>query len=196
MQNPTDRVDPDGAAFFSYADWEMMSNRSLLSPFNLGSIAGGYQGNTADIQSGYYVWKNTQTYNEKWINSSYNTPPTSGNAATPEKLKKFATDAAKQYIANNPGKGAVYGTRGHTYVETLIKEQKWNNIGIEQSYKDKNSVAYGTKGSVRLDIVLFNSNHLPVYAIDLKFGFSPLTQKRIDEINKHLPNPIHIDQVP
>lgn len=71
-QNPTNRIDPDGATDFCHADWEMMSNRSLLSPYNLGSIAGGLRGNTAGIQSGYGAWKTAQAYNERWINSPYN----------------------------------------------------------------------------------------------------------------------------
>ena len=72
MQNPSNRVDPDGEAYFSYADWDMLSNRSFTSPLNLGSIAGGYQGNTADIRSDYNVWKRAQAYEEAWINSPYN----------------------------------------------------------------------------------------------------------------------------
>lgn len=72
MQAPTNQIDPDGATDFSLADLEMMSNRSLLSPYNLGSIAGGFRGNTAGIRSGYGVWKATQSYNECWISSPYN----------------------------------------------------------------------------------------------------------------------------
>lgn len=71
MQQPINRGDPNGTDFFEYC-WDEMSNRSFMSPFNLGSIAGGYQGNTADINSSYYVWRGTQNYNEYWINSSYN----------------------------------------------------------------------------------------------------------------------------
>ena len=57
-------------------------------------------------------------------------------------------------------------------------------------------VKYGTAGSVRLDIVLVNSSGIPEYAIDLKFGITPLKQTRIDQINQHLPHPIPIVQVP
>lgn len=71
-QNPTNRIDPDGAADFCHADWAMMSNRSLLSQYDLRSIAGGYQGDTTGISSSYYAWKNTQAYNTRWINSPYN----------------------------------------------------------------------------------------------------------------------------
>lgn len=72
MQNPIARVDPDGAAYFDQATWDMISNRSYTSPLNIGSIAGGYQGNTADISSSYAVWRAAQAYEEAWINSPYN----------------------------------------------------------------------------------------------------------------------------
>lgn len=71
MQQPINRGDPNGTDFFECC-WDEMSNRSLMSPFNLGSIAGGYQGNTAGISSTYATWKGTQAYNERWINSPYN----------------------------------------------------------------------------------------------------------------------------
>ena len=71
-QNPTNRFDPDGATDFCTADWEMMSNRSLLSPYNLSSIAGGFKGNTTNIWSGYEVRSHSMAYEERWISSHYN----------------------------------------------------------------------------------------------------------------------------
>lgn len=196
MQQPINRGDPNGTDFFEYC-WDEMSNRALWSPIHLGAVASAYKGNTSGVWDPNGVWARAMVEEERWINSPYNTSPsTSSNTATPDMLKEVATEAANQYISNNPGKGSVYGTKGHTFVEAEIAKQNWSNVKVEVSYKDGFSVGYGTPGSVRLDAVLFNSCDLPSYAIDLKFGNAPLTQKRIDQINQHLPAPIPIDRVP
>ncbi len=102
MQNPIHRVDPDGAAYFSYADWDMISNRSFFSPLNIGSIAGGYQGNTADINSSYGVWKTAQAYGENWISGTCNN-------ALINATSDPNNPGLPQYQPNDKG---LYGTTG------------------------------------------------------------------------------------
>ena len=103
-QNPTNRIDPDGASDVRQVTWDMMSNRSLLSPFNLSMIACDCLGDTSGINDSYSSWKATQEYDARWVNSGYNAPRiTSGNTATPELIKEVATNAEKEYIENNPG---------------------------------------------------------------------------------------------
>ena len=196
MQQPINRGDPNGTEFFEYC-WDEMSNRSLFSPMHLGFAVPAYKGNTSGVWDPNGVRAGAMAEEERWINSPYNTSGySSGNSVTAGELKQFATDAANRYVTENPGKGAVHGTKGHTYVEAQINANKWSNVATEASYMNGKPVDYGTAGSVRLDIVLLNSNGIPVYAIDLKFGVTPLTQRRIDQINKQLPQPIPIDQVP
>ena len=71
-QNPTNRIDPDGASDVYQINWEMMSNRSLLSSFNLSMIAGDCLGDTSGINDSFSSWKATQEYDARWVNSPNN----------------------------------------------------------------------------------------------------------------------------
>ena len=82
------------------------------------------------------------------------------------------------------GKGAVHGTKIHTEFAKQVK----NKIGLptEVSYKGGRVVRRGTKGSKRVDVVL-GDREKPTAIFDLKTGKAKLTEKRIEQIRKHLP---------
>ena len=169
----------------------------------LGGAGGGfsYSGRCEDISSCASIDRAARAYEEQWTNSLYNTYSdtfkyTCGNNATPEMLKETATKAANKYIEENPGKGAVHGTKGHTYAENEIKQLQWENVKTEVSFKNTKQVDYGTPGSIRLDVVIVDGFGRPTYAIDFKFGNAPLTQTRINQILQNLPTKITIEKVP
>ena len=169
----------------------------------LGGAGGGfsYSGRCEDISSCASIDRAARAYEEQWTNSLYNTYSdtfkyTCGNNATPEMLKETATKAANKYIEENPGKGPVHGTKGHTYAENEIKQLQWENVKTEVSFKNTKQVDYGTPGSIRLDVVIVDGFGRPTYAIDFKFGNAPLTQTRINQILQNLPTKITIEKVP
>ena len=52
-----------------------------------------------------------------------------------------------------PGRGPVYGTRAHSAFRAEVEALRRSNLRAEVSYKNGTPVRYGTKGSVRLDVV-------------------------------------------
>jgi len=106
-------------------------------------------------------------------------------SAAQDLLSRLASDAADEV---GPGRGAVYGTRVHTAFAQLIREMlPSDEFSSEVSYvKDRGVVAYGTPGSVRLDVVLGNPEE-PTAVFDLKTGSATLTQARIAQILSQLP---------
>ena len=53
------------------------------------------------------------------------------------------------------------------------------NLHTEISYMNQGVVDYGTRGSVRYDVVLTNSDFEPIMAWDFKTGSATLTDRRI-----------------
>lgn len=101
MQQPINRVDPNGTDFFECI-WDEMSNRSLFSPMHLGAVATAYKGNTSGVWDPNGVWTRAMTEEERWINSDNN-----------NELINATCDLNKpgspQYQPNANG---LYGTKG------------------------------------------------------------------------------------
>ena len=114
----------------------------------------------------------------------------------PDELKIIATNITNRIMEENPGSGPSHGTLIHKLVEAEIMSLGYDNVRVEVSYLNGEEVTYGTPGSKRLDIVLFDRSGMPIYALDIKTNSAKLTDKRIEEINEHLPNPIQIDRIP
>lgn len=86
-----------------------------------------------------------------------------------------------------PGSGAVHGTRVHTAFADEVAALGRINVFSEVSYLNGQVVPYGTRGSVRLDVVV-GSPSAPAAIYDLKTGSAVLTTRRADRIRSHLPD--------
>ncbi|HTD06251.1 RHS repeat-associated core domain-containing protein [Undibacterium sp.] len=85
-----------------------------------------------------------------------------------------------------PGRGPVYGTRVHSAFENEVNALGKDNVHTEVSYLNGQVVPYGTKGSVRLDVVNGPVN-APISVYDLKTGSAALTPARIQQIQSNIP---------
>jgi hypothetical protein len=96
--------------------------------------------------------------------------------------------AAAQRAAQTvgPGSGSVYGTKVHSAFENEVNALGKENVHTEVSYLNGQVVPYGTKGSVRLDVVNGPVN-APVSVFDLKTGSASLTPARIQQIQSNIP---------
>ena len=56
------------------------------------------------------------------------------------------------------------------------------NLAIEISYKNGEIVSYGTKGSIRFDVLQYNQKGVPIAAWDFKTGSATLTTTRIEQM--------------
>jgi RHS repeat-associated protein len=101
-------------------------------------------------------------------------------------LQLLQNIAQRAQILMGPGSGAVYGTRVHTIFSTEIKALGRSDLLTEVSYLNGELVKYGTRGSVRVD-VLEGTEEAPRAIYDLKTGTAKLTAKQIEKIRKHLP---------
>jgi hypothetical protein len=83
-------------------------------------------------------------------------------------------------------RGPVYGTRAHTAFAEEVNALGRSDLSTEVSYMNGRIVPYGTKGSVRLDVVE-GSPTAPTAVYDLKTGSATLTPDRINQIRANLP---------
>jgi RHS repeat-associated protein len=99
-----------------------------------------------------------------------------------------AANKAPQTIG--PGSGNVWGTRVHGEMANVLKQStaaKVLNLKPEVSYKGGAVARYGSAGSSRADVIR-GSQSRPGAVWDLKTGKAGLTQGRINQIRKELPN--------
>ena len=110
-----------------------------------------------------------------------------GAAAAATSLTDDLTAAAQRAAQSvGPGRGPVYGTKVHSAFEREVNALGKNDVHTEVSYLNGQIVPYGTKGSVRLDVVNGPVNS-PNAVYDLKTGSATLTPARIQQIQSHLP---------
>jgi sulfite reductase beta subunit-like hemoprotein len=64
-------------------------------------------------------------------------------------------------------------------------------LQTEVSYLGRTRVPYGTKGSIRIDVLDTTTNT----AYDYKFGRTGLTQREIQNIQTHGPRGISVEEV-
>ena len=84
--------------------------------------------------------------------------------------------------ANVQGNGAVAGTHKHTAFASEVSNLGNSNLRTEVSYINGQEVPYGTKGSIRFDVIQFGPDGTPVAAWDLKTGAAVLTESRIEQM--------------
>jgi hypothetical protein len=105
-------------------------------------------------------------------------------------LDDLAGAANRAATSVGPGRGAVYGTRVHSAFADELRALGRSDVFSEVSYLNGDVVAYGTRGSVRLDAVV-GSPGAPSAIYDLKTGSAALTPGRIAQIRWNLPPGFH-----
>ena len=80
------------------------------------------------------------------------------------------------------GTGPVAGTQKHTAFATEVNALANNSLATEISYKNGEIVPYGTKGSIRFDVLQYNPQGVPIAAWDFKTGSATLTATRIEQM--------------
>ncbi len=98
----------------------------------------------------------------------------------------LAGAASRASSTVGPGRGPVYGTNVHTAFADEVAALGRSDLFTEVSYLNGQVVPYGTRGAVRLDVVV-GSPSAPTAIWDLKTGSAALTQARIAQIQSHLP---------
>lgn len=98
----------------------------------------------------------------------------------------LAGAASRASSTVGPGRGPVYGTNVHTAFADEVAALGRTDLFAEVSYLNGQVVPYGTRGAVRLDVVV-GSPSAPTAIWDLKTGSAALTQARIAQIQSHLP---------
>lgn len=106
---------------------------------------------------------------------------------TTEKLRKVL----EQVINSRPeGFGPEYGTQIHYDFANVVKAENLRGIGrtgVEQTFgpdPDNRSVPYGSKGSVRTDVVLRNDIGDVIAIYDVKTGSAKLGPLRVQELRE------------
>ena len=186
--NPVNKEDPTGAI-------------ALTTLILIGSAVFGV---TAALYTGYemrqagYGWDDTIFYSlgagicafgtvyslglsayELYVSCSYyygyNPVTEIGGQSTEQQLESCAAKAN----ASVPGKGPTAGTKKHTAFADNVNNLGNNSLYTEQSYKDGHLVTYGTKGSIRFDVIQVDANGMPIAAWDFKTGGAVLTDSII-----------------
>ncbi|MCL5950928.1 MAG: hypothetical protein M1132_04270 [Chloroflexi bacterium] len=96
-------------------------------------------------------------------------------------------DLATQADRAIDGSGHVAGTLKHTKFSKLVDSLGRSDLNTEISYLNGAPVKYGTRGSIRVDVVQ-GALKAPSAIYDLKTGSGKLTSDRIEQILSHLPN--------
>ena len=89
---------------------------------------------------------------------------------------------AKNANSKVSGSGPVAGTKKHSAFTNEVNNLGDSSLRTEVSYLNGEEVPYGTKGSVRFDVIQYDSKGNPVAAWDFKTGSATLTQSRIEEM--------------
>jgi len=100
--------------------------------------------------------------------------------------ENLSVASARAHQTVGTGRGPVHGTRVHTAFKGEVKASGNPNVVPEQSYLNGRHVPYGTRGSIRVDVVE-GPLDAPTAVWDLKTGGAKLTPARIRQIQQHLP---------
>ncbi len=101
------------------------------------------------------------------------------SASNVEAQLQVCADKANTSVA---GKGPVVGTQKHAVFAEEVNALGNSNLRTEVSYKNGCEVPYGTKGSVRFDVMMYDDVGAPAQAWDFKTGAATLTTSRIAQM--------------
>ena len=178
--NPVSRIDASGTVDYDCYDNDPLDQEDLLK-----TGEGGGSGYVAGIRSSYYAMQNVRAYDRVWRNSSYNTnlqglkPVTQiGGQGDVSAQLQICANTANDKVT---GKGSVAGTYKHNAFSAEVNKLGNSNLRTEVSYLNGKEVTYGTKRSIRFDVMLFNGK-TPIAAWDFKTGAAILTKPRISQM--------------
>ena len=105
----------------------------------------------------------------------------SNNSSTSDVSKQLSRCASN---ANSrvSGRGPVAGTQKHIEFTNEVNNLNNPNLQAEVSYLNGEIVTYGTKGSTRFDVVLYDASGTPIAAWDFKTGSATLSNSRIGQM--------------
>ena len=192
LNNPTNKKDPSGEI--------AISTCILIGSIVVGVLAFGHTAAVSYKYTGKIDWSSAILNGLSWFSLAYSYGTTAYGiylnycdykGLTPTTEVNFnKTQTSLQKCANSvqsSTKGHVSGTKQHTAFAKKVNTLKNKNLKTEVSYKNGKVVKYGTKGSVRLDVVEYDKKGRIVSVYDLKTGNAKLSQKQIKNIQKHLP---------
>ena len=81
-----------------------------------------------------------------------------------------------------PGKGPAVGIKKHTAFASEVNSLGNKSLRTEVSYKNGVEVPYGTKDSIRFDVLQYNTQNQPINAWDFKTGSANLSFSRMEEM--------------
>jgi hypothetical protein len=84
------------------------------------------------------------------------------------------------------GKGRFYGTEVHSEFKKVIDALEMKDVFTEKSYLAGEAAKYGTKDSIRADLVVGPLKE-PMAVFDLKTGNASLSATRVRQIQSQLP---------
>ena len=99
-----------------------------------------------------------------------------GNTPSTSEQLQTCADTANSSVSGN---GHVAGSQKHTVFANEVDALGNPNLRTEVSYLNGSEVQYGTRGSIRFDVLEYNSSGIPIHAYDFKTGSAILTPARV-----------------
>ena len=140
------------------------------------SVCAGFAGFSIAYTGGMSLYQCYQNY--CYLNAI--TPIT--NIGAPTNVANQLQTCANTANSKVTGIGPVAGTQRHTVFAAEVNALANKNLVTEISYKNGEIVPYGTKGSIRFDVLQYNQKGVPIAAWDFKTGSATLTTTRIEQM--------------
>ena len=189
--NPVGYIDPDGNI--------AITTCILIGSIVIGVLAAGHTAAVSYKYTGKIDWNNTLLTGFSWFTLAYSmgmsaygvyvsycnykgyTPVTEISFNNTQKELQKIANSVKTDVT-----GHVSGTKQHTKFAEKVNKLGNKNLRTEVSFLNGKEVSYGTKGSVRLDVVEYDANGKIIAVYDLKTGWAKLTETRIKQIQGHV----------
>lgn len=124
-----------------------------------------------------YIWNERVRCIRKLLHSNGMSPVTQvGNTPSTSEQLQTCADTANSSVSGN---GHVAGSQKHTVFANEVDALGNPNLRTEVSYLNGSEVQYGTRGSIRFDVLEYNSSGIPIHAYDFKTGSAILTPARV-----------------
>ena len=105
-----------------------------------------------------------------------------GFSTIDETTEKLRTVLEKTVNARGEGYGPGYGTAIHRDFGDAVKAENMRGIRVEHTFPEGQEINYGTKGTIRTDVVLRNERGEVVAIYDVKTGGAYLDAKRVAQL--------------
>jgi len=106
-----------------------------------------------------------------------------GMSTVDETTEKLRTILEKVVNLRGEGDGPEYGTAiHHDFGDAAKKDENLRNIKVEHTYPEGEGTRYGSKGTIRTDVVLRNDGGEVIAIYDVKTGGAYLDAKRVAQL--------------